>query len=75
MTTSIRLDAAIEERLEKLAQTTGRSKSFYLRELINNGIDDLEDYYRAAVVMERVRSGKEKIYTLEEVEAQLGLAD
>ncbi len=75
MTTSIRLDAAIEERLDKLAQTTGRSKSFYLRELINNGIDDLEDYYRAAVVMERVRSGKEKIYTLEEVEAQLGLAD
>lgn len=75
MTTSIRLDAAIEERLDNLAQTTGRSKSFYLRELINNGIDDLEDYYRAAVVMERVRSGKEKIYTLEEVEAQLGLAD
>ena len=75
MTTSIRLDAAIEERLDKLARTTGRSKSFYLRELINNGIDDLEDYYRAAVVMERVRSGKEKIYTLEEVEAQLGLAD
>lgn len=75
MTTSIRLDAAIEERLDKLAQTTGRSKSYYLRELINNGIDDLEDYYRATVVMERVRSGKEKIYTSEEVRQHLGLED
>lgn len=75
MTISIRLDAATESRLDDLAQTTGRTKAFYLRELINNGIDDLEDYYRAAVVMERVRSGKEKVYSLEEVEAQLGLAN
>ena len=43
--------------------------------LITNGMDDLEDYYRAAVVMERVRKGEEKIYTLDEVEAQLGLAN
>ncbi len=75
MTVSIRLDPATERRLDDLAQTTGRTKAFYLRELINNGIDDLEDYYRAAVVMERVRAGKEEIYSLEEVEAHLGLAD
>jgi RHH-type transcriptional regulator, rel operon repressor / antitoxin RelB len=75
MTTSIRLDTAIENRLDTLAQATGRSKAYYLRELITNGMDDLEDYYRAAVVMERVRKGEEKIYTLDEVEAQLGLAN
>jgi RHH-type rel operon transcriptional repressor/antitoxin RelB len=54
MPTSIRLDASIENRLSALARSTGRSKSFLLRELINNGIEDLEDSYRASVVMERI---------------------
>jgi RHH-type transcriptional regulator, rel operon repressor / antitoxin RelB len=75
MATSIRLDASIETRLNQLAQTTGRSKAYYLRELITNGMDDLEDHYRAAVVMERVRKGEEKIYTLDEIEAELGLGN
>lgn len=73
MTISIRLDAATENRLDALAHTTGRTKAFYLRELINNGIDDLEDYYRAAVVMERVRTGKEKVYSSAQVRQHLGL--
>jgi RHH-type transcriptional regulator, rel operon repressor / antitoxin RelB len=72
MTTSIRLDPAIETRLDNLAHATGRSKAYYLLELINNGIDDLEDYYRAAAVMERVRTGKEKVYTCDEVKKRLG---
>lgn len=75
MTISIRLDAATESRLDELAHTTGRTKAFYLRELINNGIDDLEDYYRAAVVMERVRTGKEKVYSSEQVRQHLGLGN
>jgi RHH-type transcriptional regulator, rel operon repressor / antitoxin RelB len=41
MPTSIRLDPAVEARLAQLAQVTGRSKAFYLRELIEGGIDDL----------------------------------
>ncbi len=75
MATSIRLDPAIEQRLDKLAAQTGRTKAYYLRELIANGLDDLEDYYLAAATMERVRKGDEPIYTLEEVERDLGLAD
>jgi RHH-type transcriptional regulator, rel operon repressor / antitoxin RelB len=47
MSTSIRLDAETENRLNNLAHTTGRSKAYYLRELINNGIDDLEDEVEA----------------------------
>jgi hypothetical protein len=38
-------------------------------------LDDLEDYYLAAATMERVRKGEERIYTLEEAERDLGLAD
>ena len=75
MTTSIRLDPLIENRLGQLALSTGRTKAFYLRELIMNGIDDLEDYYSATVVMERVRSGKEAIYSSDQVRQRLGLDD
>jgi RHH-type transcriptional regulator, rel operon repressor / antitoxin RelB len=73
MPTSIRLDASIENRLDALALSTGHSKSFLLRELISNGIEDLEDSYRASVVMERIRTGKEKVYSLEQVRQHLGL--
>jgi len=44
---SIRLPQDIENRLEKLAKSTGRTKSFYVREAILEHLDDLEDYYLA----------------------------
>ena len=75
MPISIRLDPSIEKRLDDLATQTKRTKAFYLRELITNGLEDLEDHYRASVVMARVRSGEEKTYSLAEVEADLGLAN
>jgi RHH-type transcriptional regulator, rel operon repressor / antitoxin RelB len=48
MVTSIRLDPAIEKRLDHLAAQTGRTKAYYLRELVQNGLEDLEDFYLAA---------------------------
>ena len=75
MPTSIRLDPATEQRLDQLAAATGRSKAFYLRELIAKGLDDLEDYYLAAATAQRVREGTEAVYSLDEVERDLGLAD
>ncbi len=44
MAVSIRLDPEIERRLDHLAAQTGRAKSYYLRELIEGGLDDLEDF-------------------------------
>ena len=73
MPTSIRLSDKDEGRLAFLAEQTGRSKAFYLRQLIENGLDDLEDYYLAADVLERVRRGKEKIHSSSEVRGDLGL--
>ena len=75
MPTSIRLPTEVETRLDFLAHQTGRSKSYYLREIIENGIDDMEDYYLAADVLERVRKGQEKIYSSSEVRASLDLED
>jgi len=73
MTVSIRLDPLIEQRLENLAHLTGRAKSFYLRELIEGGLDDLEDFYLADAAMERVRKGQEAVIDSIEVRKSLGL--
>jgi RHH-type transcriptional regulator, rel operon repressor / antitoxin RelB len=75
MATSIRLDPAIEQRLDRLAQLTGRTKAYYLRELVADGLDDMEDYYLAAATMERVSKGDETIYSTAQVRQHLGLAN
>ncbi len=75
MATSIRLDPVTEQRLDRLAAQTGRTKAYYLRELVKNGLDDLEDYYLADATMERVRKGEEKVYSAEEIRKDLGLDD
>jgi RHH-type rel operon transcriptional repressor/antitoxin RelB len=73
MTVSIRLDPEIEQRLDRLAYQTGRAKSYYLRELIEGGLDDLEDFYLADATMERVRKGTEKVLDSAQVRKDLGL--
>jgi len=75
MATSFRLAPDIEQRLDQLAATTGRTKAYYLREIIERGIDDMEDVYLAQKVLEDVRAGRETTSSLEDVEKRLGLAD
>ena len=73
MATSIRLPAELEHRINSLAKVTGRTKSFYILEMIERGIDDMEDYYLGAEVLERVRKGEEEIFSAEEMRRDLGL--
>ena len=75
MTTSIRLAPEADQRLDFLASRTGRTKAFYLRELVERGLEDLEDYYLVADVLERLRKGQEKIHSAADVRAALGLDD
>ncbi|MFB8831878.1 CopG family transcriptional regulator [Azotobacter sp. CWF10] len=75
MATSIRLAPEIEQRLDFLAANTGRTKAYYLREIIERGLDEMEDYYLAAEVLERVRKGQESVYSAEDVRKDLGLDD
>ncbi len=75
MATSIQLAAETERRLDLLAEQTGRTKAFYLRELIERGIEDLEDYYLAAEVLERIRKGEEPVHAAADVRRDLGLED
>jgi RHH-type rel operon transcriptional repressor/antitoxin RelB len=73
MAVSIRLDPEIELRLDELASQTGRAKSYYLRELIEGGLDDLEDFYLADATMERIRKGQERIVSSSQARKELGL--
>ena len=75
MATSIRLAPDTERRLDFLAMQTGRTKAFYLREIIERGIEDMEDYYLAADVVERLRQGREKVHSASDVRKALGLED
>ena len=72
---ALRLPEDIESRLDKLAKTTGRTKSFYAREAILEHLADLEDLYLAEKRLAKVRNGKSKTYSLNSVEQELGLAN
>ncbi len=73
MATSIRLEPAIEQRLDRLAQMTGRTKAYYLRELVTDGLDDLEDLYIAEQRLIDIRAGRSEIVSLESVMKRYGL--
>lgn len=72
---AIRLPESIEKRLEKLARRTGRTKTYYAREAILQHLEDLEDVYLAERVLRRIRKGRERTHTLDQVRNDLGLDD
>ena len=72
---AIRLPAEIEERLETLAKSTGRTKTFYAREAILEHLDDLEDLYLAEDRLIKLRAGSSQTVPLEEVMKRYGVED
>jgi len=66
---ALRLNPEIEERLDRLAKKTGRTKSYYAREAILEHLDDLEDIYLAMQRLERPG----RTYSAKEVKRELGL--
>ena len=73
MATTITLSSENEEKLDFLVSETGRSREFFLQEMVERGMEDIEDYYLSMEVLKRVRSGEERIYTSAEVKQDLGL--
>ncbi|AEH63558.1 type II toxin-antitoxin system RelB family antitoxin [Zymomonas mobilis] len=70
---AIRLPEEIEDRLSQLAKATGRTKTFYAREAILQHLEELEDTYLAEARAIKIRSGKTKTVSLENVMAEYGL--
>lgn len=73
MALTVRLPEDLQQRLDHLASQTGRAKSFYVKEALSAYLEDLEDLLLANAVLERVRAGKEKVHTLEDIENELDL--
>ena len=65
----IRLEPELEERLDRLARETGRTKSYYAKKAIQQFLEDREDYLLGIAVLER----NETRTSLAEVRKELGL--
>ena len=72
---AIRLPAEIEARLDSLAKSTGRTKTFYAREAILEYLEDMEDLYEAEQRVADIKAGRSKTIPLEEVMKQYGMED
>lgn len=70
---SLRLPENLSRRLTRLAKRTGRSKTFYMVEALQEHLDDLEDLYLAEQRLIALHEGRSRTYTLEEVTRDLGL--
>lgn len=55
MAITVEPDRDTDQRLADLAARTGRSKAEHAAEILKFGIEDVEDYYRADDVWQRVQ--------------------
>ena len=67
---SVRLPKEMEVRIENLAKSTQRPKSFFVKEALSNYLDDMEDYYD---VLKRKNSKTREIISLEELKSAIDL--
>ena len=67
---SVRVPKEMEERLERLAKSTKRPKSFFVKEALENYLKDMEDFYEA---LKRESAEDRNLISLEELERALEL--
>ncbi|MBK1735524.1 DNA-binding protein [Halorhodospira abdelmalekii] len=70
--TAVRLPTETYDRLKALAEQTGRTTAYYIREAIEDRLEDMEDVYLAEKALERVRRGEEEVIDSEEFWSGLG---
>jgi len=73
--TSMRIPTELNERYSKLARETGRPRSFYVNEALQEAIGRLEYEYGILKDIEDYRAGKLETYGINEVRAHCGLAN
>jgi len=65
---NIRIPSTLAGRLKFLAEQTGRTKSYYVREALEEKLQELEDYYLALQSLENVKTGKSRVWTQKDIE-------
>lgn len=73
MSTLICLSSESEQRLRSLAERVGRDEESCLQVIIGRGLTEMEDYYHAAEVLKRVRSGEESVHLAKDVRIDLNV--
>jgi len=68
---TIRLNDNLENRLIALSEKTGRPKSYYVRQALQNYLEEKEDYLLAISRLEK----KNPRISIEDLEKRLGLED
>jgi RHH-type rel operon transcriptional repressor/antitoxin RelB len=68
---AIRLPKNLEDRMDKLAKRTGRTKTFYARQAIVEHIGDLEDLHIAEARLADIDAGRVRTLSLEEALVRL----
>lgn len=71
-TISLRLPSELSDRLDRLAAATNRSKSFYVREALEEHLSDLEWAYTLAEEAAAIRRGEIETRPLDELIVELG---
>ena len=69
----VRLNESVQARLRHLADETGRTMSFYIREAVESKLEDMEDVYLAEKAMEDIKAGRSELVSMENVIKTLGL--
>jgi len=65
MPITVRLGDSLEKRLDELARLTGRTKTYYIRQALEEKLDDLEDLYTAE---QRLEQPEGERWSLEQLE-------
>ena len=73
--TSMRIPSDLNDRYSRLAEETGRPRSFYVNEALQESIDRLEYEFGILKDIEDYRAGRLETYSLAEVRAHCGLDD
>lgn len=73
--TAVRLPDEVHARLRALAERTGRTATYYIREAVEEHLAEIEDVYLAEKAAEEVRQGLVETVSLDEMSRRLGLED
>ena len=68
MMISVRLPKEMENRINNLAKSTRRPKSFFIKEALANYLEDMEDYYD---VLKRKNDKDRNLISLEELKSAI----
>tara|TARA_B100001079_G_C15904997_1_gene295435 strand:- start:191 stop:400 length:210 start_codon:yes stop_codon:yes gene_type:complete len=67
---SVRLNEEMQSKLDGLANATKRPKSFFVKEALENYLDDMVDYYE---VQSRTQDKNRNLISIEELEKALNV--